>query len=233
MIHQLGPGETPDAPVFFVSYRRPYEPGNPTVAARPLGPEVRQFFQDLTEDVGELIGAPLGYNPGYLDRADSHGTDWELQLLTAIGTCQVLICLMSEPLLRDSEWCAREWHAFARRKVSSNSKQARTGELAIVPVIWLPLGQTLDHLPPMVRRVGIFVPPDLPDPSFETAYRDYGLLGLIRTHQDRAYRAIVWKIAMHVNRVRQSCVVMPDVPNLSDLPTSFEPAPPTSIEEDA
>ncbi|MET8150276.1 TIR domain-containing protein [Actinoplanes sp. NPDC049668] len=215
--------ETPDAPVFFVSYRRPYEPGHPTVAARPLGPEVRQFFQDLTEDVGELIGAPIGYDPGYLDRADSVGVDWERQLLTAIGTCQVLVCLMSEPLLRDSKWCAREWHAFARRRVSPNPSQARTGEMAIVPVIWLPLGQTIDRLPPMVRKVGLFIPPDLPDPRFETAYRTDGLLGLIRTGQDRAYRAIVWKIAMHVNRVRQSCVVMPDIPaDISALPTSFE-----------
>jgi hypothetical protein len=215
------PPEMPDAPVFFVSYRRPYEPGHPTVASRPLGPEVRQFFQDLTEDVGELIGAPIGYDPGFLDRADSVGVDWERQLLTAIGTCQVLICLMSEPLLQNSKWCAREWHAFARRKVSPNSAQTRTGERAIVPVIWMPLRPL--SLPPAVRRVGLFVPPDLPDPGFETAYRNDGLLGLIRTGQDRAYRAIVWKIAMHVNRVRQSCVVMPDVPaDASELPTSFE-----------
>ena len=214
--------EMPDAPVFFVSYRRPYEPGHPTVASRPPGPEVRLFFQHLTEDVGELIGAPLGYDPGYLDRADSVGTDWERQLLTAIGTCQVLICLMSGPLLRDSKWCAREWHAFARRKVSPNSAQARTGEKAIVPVIWHPLDHTV-RLPPVVARVGLFVPPDLPDPGYETAYRKDGLLGLMRTGQDKAYRAIVWKLAMHVNRVRQSCVVMPNVPaDVSELRTSFE-----------
>ena len=212
----------PDAPVFFVSYRRPYEPGHPTVPSRPHGREVRQFFQDLTEDVGELIGAPLGYDPGYLDRADSFGTDWERQLLTAIGTCQVLICLMSEPLLRNSKWCAREWHAFARRTISPSSTQTRPGESAIVPVIWLPLEHNV-RIPPMVHRVGLFIPPDLPDPGFETAYRAYGLLGLIRTGQEKAYRAIVWKLAMHVNRLRQSCVVMPNVPaDVSELPTSFE-----------
>ena len=212
----------PVAPLFFVSYRRPYEPGHPTVVSRARGPEVHQFFQDLTEDVGELIGAPIGYDPGYLDRADSVGTDWERQLLTAIGTCQVLICLMSEPLLRDSKWCAREWYAFARREVSPNSAQARTGETAIVPVIWHPLG-TAVRIPQVVDRVGLFVPPDLPDPSFETAYRKYGLLGLIRTSQKQAYRTLVWHLAMHINRVRQSCVVMPWVPqSLSELPTRFE-----------
>jgi hypothetical protein len=174
---------TPDTPVFFVSYRRPYEPGSPTLASRPLRPEVRQFFQDLTEDVGELIGAPLGHHLGYLDRADSVGVGWERHWLTAIGTCQVLICLMSEPLLRDSKWCAREWHAFARRRVSPNSASALTGGSPIVPVIWLP--STI-----------LF--------SF------------------RRWCAVVWKIAMHVNRVRQSCVVMPDLPaDISTLPTSF------------
>jgi hypothetical protein len=212
----------PDAPVFFVSYRRSFIPDRPTVAARPYGKEVLQFFEDLTDDVGELIGAPLDYKPGYLDRADSFGTVWEQQLLTAIGTCQVLVCLLSEPLLRDSEWCAREWHAFARRKISPNPALSRTGESAIVPVIWMPLGLAFE-LPPAVSQIGYYIPPDLPDPGYETAYRQNGLLGLIRSGQNKAYRAIVWKLAMHVNRVRQSCVVMPDVPaDISELPTSFE-----------
>jgi hypothetical protein len=214
--------ETPDAPLFFVSYRRSFIPDRPTVAGRPYGKEVLQFFDDLTDDVGELIGAPLNYKPGYLDRADSFGTEWERQLLTAIGTCQVLVCLLSEPLLRDSEWCAREWHAFARREIIRDPALAREHQRAIVPVIWMPLHPTLE-LPKRVSQIGIYFPPGLPDPGYETAYRENGLLGLIRSGQHTAYRAIVWKIAMHVDHVRRSCLVRPDVPaDSSILSTDFE-----------
>lgn len=208
------------APVFFMSYRRIKAPTQWAAPPRAPGREVGQFFHDLTEDVNELVGAPPGRDPGYLDVAGSGGAEWQKRLLHAVGTCQVLVCLLSEPYLRDSPWCAREWDTFARRRVLPRTKDAEPTQTAIVPVIWTPLH---GRLPDVVAEVGLFIPTDLPDRDFEAAYLNYGLLGLIRTSQDRAYRTIVWKLALHVARIHHLYWVETGIPaGIDGLRTTFD-----------
>ncbi|MEU4161503.1 TIR-like protein FxsC [Actinoplanes sp. NPDC026670] len=205
--------DDPDAPVFLLSYARP-------ARSRTVGPprepsrDVIRLFDDLSELVGELTGAPA---PGFMDRILDGGDRWESSLLRAAGTSQVLVSLLSGPYLR-SPWCALEWDVFARRPVVS-----RTGEphaqTAIVPVLWTPFSEPP---PPTVAAVQMFTPTGLPDESGTARYLADGLFGLTQTGQTATYDAIVWKLALHIVRLHQDYRVEPLVPpGVEGLRTGF------------
>jgi len=212
--------EDPGAPVFFMSYWRPKRPSRFAGPPREPAVHVRRFFDDLTADVNDLIGAMPGRDPGFLDVAGSGGTQWRHKLLHAVGTSQVFVGLLSRPYLTSSPWCAREWDAFSRRRVIPRSAGADPAETAMVPVLWTPVR---DRLPRTITEVDLFVPTGLPA-EFAALYLEDGLLGLLKTGQDRVYQAIVWKLAMHVERIRRSYWVEPGVlGNTDGLRTSFDP----------
>jgi len=211
--------EDPAAPVFFLSYWRPDPPAFGAGPPREANRFVMRFFDDLTEDVNNLIGSVPGRDPGFLDVTRGGGELWERRLLHAAGTCQVFICLLSSPYLSGSEWCAREWDLFSRRQVVPRQGPAAHDESAIVPVLWTPL---TDPLPPAVADVNLFMPTRLRD-DFRADYQAEGLLGLLRTGKEPIYQAIVWRIAQHVERVRRHFRVEPlHVPGPGDLRTTFE-----------
>ncbi|WP_327010399.1 TIR-like protein FxsC [Dactylosporangium sp. NBC_01737] len=185
------------APVFFVSHARP---GRLSSAGPPQERyrHVKRFFDDLTANVNELIGSSPGQVTGFIDVAEDGGVRWREQVLHAAGTCQVLVCLLSTDYLFRSEWCPREWSAFASRRVVRRDTRRPDGETAIVPVLWAPF---LRPLPPVVAEVNRFTPTGLPDSSYNAMYQEYGILGLLRTGQDGVYDAVVWKLAMHIQRI--------------------------------
>jgi TIR domain-containing protein len=213
--------DDPAAPVFFMSYWRPKRPSRFAGPPREPTVYVRRFFDDLTADVNDLIGAVPGRDPGFLDVAGSGGTQWRHKLLRAVGTCQVFVCLLSRPYLTSSPWCAREWDAFTRRRVVPRTPDADPVQTALVPVLWTPVR---DRLPRIVSEVDLFVPTGLP-PEFAALYLEDGLLGLLKTGQDRVYQAIVWKLALHVEWIRSSYWVESAVlDNADDLRTTFDRA---------
>ncbi|MBM2616225.1 toll/interleukin-1 receptor domain-containing protein [Actinoplanes sp. LDG1-06] len=214
--------DDPAAPVFFLSYWRPDPPRQGAGPPREPNRFVMQFFDELSENVNNLIGSIPGRDPGYLDVARGGGELWERQLLHAAGTCQVLICLLSTPYLTGSEWCAREWDLFSRRRVVPRHDHAPPFETAVVPVLWTPLSTPL---PPVVSDVNIFVPTRLRE-DFRADYQTDGLLGLLRTGQQTVYEAIVWRIAQRVEWLRQNYRVEPlHLPSSDDLRTDFERGP--------
>jgi hypothetical protein len=92
-------------------------------------------------------------------------------------------------------------------------------ESAIVPVLWAPFPE---DLPPMVAEVNLFSPTGLPDEDFIARYHADGLLGLLKTGQHAIYEAIVWKLAMHVQRIHRFYWVEPNVPpGIEGLRTTF------------
>ncbi|MEV6629318.1 toll/interleukin-1 receptor domain-containing protein [Actinoplanes sp. NPDC051470] len=210
--------DDPGAPVFFLSYSRPDR-------SRSVGPprepnrNVIKLFDELNELVNELIGSPVGGDPGYLDLGRGGGELWQKGVLQAAGTCQVLVCLISHPYLFQSTWCPREWDIFTRRAVVPRGRPAPGIESAIIPVLWTPLeGQ----LPPPIAAVNLFVPAGLPDEDHTARYLADGLLGLARTGQTAIYEAIVWKLALHIQRVHSRYRVEPGIPDgIDDLRTSF------------
>jgi hypothetical protein len=205
--------------VFFLSYHRPVEVrrvATPQDSTR----HVKRFFDDLTENVNELIGTPAGQDPGFLDTGRGGSEHWEQTVLGAVGTAQVLICLLSRPFLLHSPWCCMEWDAFARRAVVPRPGTRQPAETAIIPVLWAPFREAF---PPRIAKVNLFQPNGLPDESYIASYLNYGLLGLLRTGQSEIYETFVWKLAMHVQRIHSLYWVEPNIPSgPTGLRTSFQ-----------
>lgn len=211
--------DDPSAPVFFLSYKRS---GRSGPVARPQEPHrhVMRFFDELTENVNELIGTPAGQDPGFLDMGRGGGEVWQETVLEAVGTCQVFVSLLSRPYLFHSSWCCMEWDAFSRRAVVPRVGTARPAETAIIPVLWTPFHEPL---PPRVARVNLFQPTGLPDDSYAAGYRTNGLFGLLQSGQSDIYRALLWKLAMHIQRIHSLYWVEPGVPpGIDGLRTSFD-----------
>jgi hypothetical protein len=191
----------PRAPLFFFSYAhssegykangRPHEPNRQFV----------RFFDDLSENVAELVSRQAGSEPGYMDRSMHGGVYWTRELLGAIGTCQIFIALLSASYF-DSTWCSKEWYAFSRRRVIRQSDDRSDNQSAIIPVIWAPLPH--DRIPVVVNAVQRFSPGGLAKADISALYEENGVGGLLRTKQKAAYRAVVWQLAKRIARVHYS-----------------------------
>src|SRR5215472_7793444 len=121
----------PKAPLFFLSYARS------AAAEAQMIPRERnrfffRFFDDLSENVAELVSRPPGSDPGYMDRSISGGVHWRSELLEAIGTCQVFVALLSVRYF-GSHWCSREWYAFSQRTVLNRAGARASHQALIVP----------------------------------------------------------------------------------------------------
>lgn len=208
------------APIFFLSYPRPKLLGLPATAPEQVNPLVPRLFDDLNRHVNELIPRRPGEGPGFLDVAIRGGTDWQDNLFHAVGTCQVFVALISPNYVHGSQWCAREWDAFTRRKFSARTGAMVHGESPIVPVLWVPVAD--DQLPPDVAAINRFTPRDLPTGT--EAFERNGLYGLLQLGYEDIYRAIVWKLAQHIRYVYSTYVVEPWTPiDAEGLRASFAP----------
>jgi hypothetical protein len=211
--------DDPTAPIFFLSYGRARLPNRPVGQAYEPDEEVLAFFTELSAHIHRLEELPLGQDAGFMDRTLDGGQPWKQELLRGVGTAQVFVALLSDRYLRSSEWCAREWHAFARRSVVNRDRAMPPTETGILPVLWTPFHRAT---PPQVDRVASFMPTGLPDPSHVRFYLENGLLGLLELGLNEVYRAIVWKVALRVMRIRSTHWVKPRVPRgTKDLRRSF------------
>jgi hypothetical protein len=196
----------PRAPLFFVSY------GRTQASVRQRDPDLfaLEFFEELSINVTLLFGRAAGQDSGFFDRVYlKGGRRWSPEMFGAAATCQVFVPLISMPLLQ-SEWCAREWYAFAQRPVLNRTLGRPDNETAIVPVLWSPVEDAA--LPEVLRAVQIFEPEGLPDPSVAVNYQREGLYGLRMLGMDDAYRAVVWRLALRVAGILRSHWVQPMEP---------------------
>lgn len=195
--------------LFFISYARP--------SGRNLGKE-KQFYKDLSEDVGELQGREVGQYPGFMDFNMKPGTIWSPELLEAVGHCQVLIPLLSRSLTT-SEWCAKEWHAFSLRSIEAQPNAPQLGSRfgsGILPVLWTPMKKT--RLPRVIGNIQIFAPAD---PDLADLYEQHGIYGL--TIEDKeAYRRVVWELAQQIDLLLETYHVVPGRPEVDKLLNIFE-----------
>ena len=186
---------------FFLSYARAGR------SQPPLPPEhdpdrlVERFFRDLLMDVAELLGLGMGAEVGFMDRSMRPGTLWTDKLLDAVGTCQVLVALLS-PRYLTRDWCGMEWDAFARRTVQRSGSGATTRQGCIIPVVWTPMQG--DQLPEPVSAEMWFSPTTRPDPDTLTEYQDKGVYGLLRTKQEARYQIVAWEISREIGHVYRS-----------------------------
>jgi len=199
----------PARPLFFMSYAK---------SGRRYGePDrlVRQFFDDLSENVAQLVSTPLGSNPGFMDGSVTAGSRWAEELLAAVGTCQVFVALLSVPYA-NSRWCGMEWDAFTRRKAVR--AQGSGAGSALVPVIWAPLPPT--EMPAAVQAVQRFRPDGVPEDIAGT-YEQQGIYGLMHHRNGDAYQAVVWQLAQHVARLSYAVRVDPGILREHELRNSF------------
>lgn len=209
------------APLFFVSYARPAMPLHIPVT-RPLNNEILRFFSELSLDVSELAGSDNGVFPGFIDRQMAGGQRWSDELMNAIGTCQVFIPLVS-PNMVASEWCGKEWHAFDKRNKQQRippPPSADDFQTTILPIKWVPFETS--SMPAVVRRIQFFTPTNLPDYEIAEKYWREGLLGLLRTGQEEAYRMIVWRLAQQVVAISRTWLVEQSKPDRRKMRNIFD-----------
>jgi hypothetical protein len=193
------PGGLGHGTPFFLSYSRAAEGTSKPGAEFDPDQLVERFFRDLSVNVKELLGPRVGAEPGFMDRNMRGGTQWNEELLRALGTCQILVALLSPGYL-GSEWCGMEWDAFAKREVRRSSEIASPHQGCIIPVIWVPVGPETG-LPPPIRTGMLFAPESKPEPDVVSQYRENGIFGLLRMRQDISYQIVAWQLAMHIARV--------------------------------
>ena len=205
----------PVAPLFFVSHANAYNDSNIGTDMDPNSPFGR-FHHDLSQDIGQLTARRAGADPGFLDRGMAAGVDWEREILTAVGTCQVLVALVSKPYT-ESMWCGREWDAFSRRRTWRRTDRAlMPSPTCILPVIWAPS----PDLPRVVLTPQLFVPKSVSEEEtgqIGPRYKSEGVYGLFMIDPRGAYRATVWRLAQEIQRLIATYWVEPDVPDDSSV----------------
>jgi hypothetical protein len=201
----------PRTPVFFLSYAR---------AVRGVAPNARffNFFEELSENVAQLVARPVGAEPGFMDRSIASGAHWTPELLKAIGTCQVFVALLSPPYV-SSMWCGQEWWAFKQREVVKRSGEPDY-QTAIIPVIWAPLAD--EDTPAAVHAVQRFSPDGVPDIDTVSRYQGEGVLGLLQMGLTERCGAVNWQLARRIAAVHRSHWVRPRTFHESELRDIFQ-----------
>jgi hypothetical protein len=204
-------------PLFFLSYARSGRRDSAAPNADP-GAHVLRFFNDLSTNVAELISRRTGADPGFIDRSIPAGHLWSRELLTAVGTCQVFVALLSASYL-ECDWCAREWDAFSRREVVKMNDDASPHEAGIVPVIWAPVRE--ETHPPAIRAIERFSPTGLRDPDIAANYEKEGIFGLLQMGLNDDYQTVVWKIARRIAEICYDHRVRPRTFEFAELRNIF------------
>lgn len=185
----------PNLQPFFISYAH---------AGTDSNHAAERFYHELRGDLQPLVGVPVGTGMGFFDSAGLRtAVRWRHELAAALGTCQVLVALLSVPYLK-SEWCGKEWHAFTlREREQRQGANSTRNQGWIIPVRWAPIPFPL---PALVRdEVQIFRPKstrtqrDLPE-----RYEEEGLFGLLRMGEEDAFRDVVWDLAKCIQQIYYS-----------------------------
>lgn len=181
---------------FFLSYARTAK--GLAGAGKAGGPDrrVEEFFHDLVENVSQLIPLRADVPAGFMDQGMRGGMQWNDALLHAVGTCQVLVALLSARYLR-SNWCTMEWLAFSQRAVLRlEGRDAPPRQGCIIPVIWVPYHGAL---PSHIGATQIFSPDSDPEPRTPDHYLKNGVFGLMQMSLLReSYEIVTWQLAMHI-----------------------------------
>lgn len=191
-----------EGPPFFLSYAHATEGQTGTAVTAGVGEHVEEFFKDLAVNVRHLIHLPAGVPAGFMDQEMRGGMDWTDELIHAVGTCQVLVALLSAEYLT-APWCRMEWHAFAQRAVRQRPGAKRSPRQGcIIPVIWAPFHE---NLPKHMKNTLFFSPDRDPEPRAPEHYKSNGVFGLMRMNRLRDfYEIVAWQLALHIAHIIHS-----------------------------
>ena len=188
--------ETP----FFLSYPRTDAKSGSQGGARSSDRLVQAFFGELCDEIAPLMHLQYA-DMGFMDvEGLPGGMNWHPELIHALGTCQVLVSLLSAHYL-SSEWCGREWNAFTlRKRTPLNGANASVYQGCIIPVLWAPVPF---DVPAVIKdRVSIFLPkPTRRDPDLPHLYEQRGIFGLMRAREEDAVSEIVGQLARLIQKI--------------------------------
>jgi len=189
-------------PPFFLSYAHVADGLAGTGEVLDPGGYVSKFFRELAQNVALITPPQAGRPAGFMDQGMRGGEDWNDELLHAVGTCQILVALLSASYL-ESRWCRMEWHAFSLRtvrRIPGTKVSPRRG--CIVPVIWTPFHAAP---PEHIRLVQTFSPEPDPEPQANRHYQANGVIGLMKMQRlTESYEIVAWQLAMHIADVYHS-----------------------------
>ncbi|MFI5914873.1 TIR domain-containing protein [Dactylosporangium sp. NPDC051541] len=213
------PEPVPGEPVFFLSYSR----AQPLHGAQnDLDKPVYDFFMRLSGLVNESMA--LEDRPaGFIDRGLGGGERWSDELGFAIGHCQVLVVLLTPGYLT-SDWCAREFDAFTRRRpVPNPGIPGADRRTSVLQVLWNPYAlRGGSRLPKALRSVQRFTPGPRSGPA-EQLYLTEGIHGLywLDNSTSGSLEAVIWLLARSIVDAYNERWVEPQTFAVSDLRTDF------------
>ena len=204
-------GAAGDRVYFFLSYAHLERHGR---RADLPDKTVRDFFQDLSDEIARYAALPPGVTVGFADWEIPTGHAWRRELGHVLATCGVFLALYS-PDYFERTVCGQEWAAFHRREQTHHA-HAHAEKPAIVPVMW----QKMDngHMPPVARRIHYWLN------SAGELYRRRGMRELVmrRNRQEvaEAYRFALKAFAEHIVTVADNDPLLPSEEGVLQLDPS-------------
>jgi hypothetical protein len=200
-------------PPFFISYAHTGERSNAAA---------EKFYHQLREELQPLVAPPVGTYMGFFDVVGlPTGVRWPDELAHALGTCQVLVALLSVPYLK-SEWCGKEWYAFTERKAERVPEaDIPEHQSPIIPVRW---ARIPFKLPPSIgEEVQIFRPNNSREhPDLAERYDHEGLYGLLSRGDEEGFKDAVLDLASYIQRIYYGQELLPKPFKPEDLRNVFE-----------
>jgi FxsC-like protein len=206
-------------PYFFLSYAR--TPKRDPADREDPDRWVYKLYKDLCGAILQMTDAQPG-EAGFMDRENKLGTAWSPEYVAALETSRVFVPLYSRRYF-ESDYCGREWFAFARREVN-RSAQGQQVLNPVVPALWT--GLDWDRVPRIARQ------PLDGFPSLGERYSTRGLYGLMKLQSYRAdYQRAVHHLAEQIVAAADenvSYVAEPDLQqntriDVESLPSAFGP----------
>ncbi len=97
---------------------------------------LKQFFDDLSQEVRDRRGLPKEAVVGFFDQREIElGEDWDNSIVEALQSSKVVIAV-SSPAYFKSEYCGKEWALFHRR-LEAGTQPGQPLPPLIKPVIWV------------------------------------------------------------------------------------------------
>ena len=204
-----GTGMAP--PYFFLSY-----------AAENDDAWLRRFYEELDNDVANLPGGPLKKGSGFIDSAQTRGTEWNRNLQDALAETRVMVCMYS-PVYFQKLYCGIEMEVMLRRRRRYQQEKPNAQPSNIIPIRWWPLENPATQQTTTARTLPKFLVSR--DPA--SVYEQQGLRYMMETAAHQAEyvnlrRGIARDIVIAANRF-----TLPTEPlaSLVGVSSAFVPRP--------
>jgi FxsC-like protein len=174
-------------PYFFLSYAR--TPKRDVADKDDPDRWVYQLYRDLCDVILQLTEVQPE-EVGFIDRENRLGSEWSSALVSALQRCRVFVPLYSRRYF-ESNYCGKEWFAFARREVTNRARGRTDAASAIVPALWTRMDR--DRLPRVAQSV------QFDHAALGQRYCAEGFYGIMKLQNYRSdYKKAVYRLAERI-----------------------------------